>query len=172
MSPADLTAELEQLHAAAFGWALKLLWLGSDRAEDVLQASYLKLLDAARASKGRSSFRTFVLGVIARTAREARRRSALRRWLPLASLVLGPESGGRPPDLCDGARPGRGYDPAGARTRAAVGAPAQVLHLVFYEDLTIAEAAAVAGISVGTARTPLRARQGRAQEAAGEKNKK
>ena len=29
----------------------------------------------------------------------------------------------------------------------------QVLHLVFYEDLTIAEAAVVAGVSLGTAHT-------------------
>src|SRR5439155_896033 len=102
---------------------------------------------------GRSSFRTFVFGVIARTAREARRRAALRRWLPLASLLLGPEAvDGRP-------------DPAAALVRAdetarlvrALGRLSerqrQVLHLVFYEDLTIAEAAAVAGVSVGTART-------------------
>src|SRR6266487_259810 len=68
---------------------------GWDRtaAEDVLQASYLKLLDGRARFEGRSSFRTFVLGVIARTAREGRRRSALRRWLPLASWVREAEAG-------------------------------------------------------------------------------
>src|SRR5438552_6535022 len=97
MSPADLTAELEHLHAAAFGWALSCCGWDRTAAEDVLQASYLKLLDGRARFDGRSSFRTFVFGVIARTAREARRRSALRRWLPLASLVLGPEAvDGRP----------------------------------------------------------------------------
>ncbi len=153
MSPADLTAELEQLHAAAFGWALSCCGWDRTAAEDVLQASYLKLLDGRARFEGRSAFRTFVFGVIARTAREARRRSVLRRWLPLASLLLGPEEvDGRP-------------DPATALARADETAhlvrvlgrlPArqrQVLHLVFYEDLTIAEAAAVAGVSVGTART-------------------
>src|SRR2546427_828474 len=106
MSPADLTAELEQLHAAAFGWALSCCGWDRTAAEDVLQASYLKLLDGRARFEGRSSLRTFLLGVIARTAREARRRSALRRWLPLASLVLGPEAvDGRP-------------DPAMALTRA------------------------------------------------------
>jgi len=153
MSPADLTAELEHLHAAAFGWALSCCGWDRTTAEDVLQASYLKLLDGRARFEGRSSLRTFLLGVIARTAREARRRSALRRWLPLASLVLGPEAvDGRP-------------DPAMALTRAdetarlvrALGRLStrqrQVLHLVFYEDLTIAEAATVAGVSLGTART-------------------
>ena len=153
MSPADLTAKLEELHAAAFGWALSCCGWDRSAAEDVLQATYLKLLDGRARFDGRSSFRTFVFGVIARTAREARRRAALRRWLPLAALLLGPEA-------VDG-----GPDPAAALVRAdetarlvrALGRLSerqrQVLHLVFYEDLTIAEAAAVAGVSVGTART-------------------
>ena len=153
MSPADLTAELEHLHAAAFGWALSCCGWDRTSAEDVLQASYLKLLDGRARFDERSSFRTFVFGVIARTAREARRRSALRRWLPLASLVLGPEAvDGRPDPATTFARADetarlvRALGRLSARQR-------QVLHLVFYEDLTIAEAAAVAGVSVGTART-------------------
>src|SRR5207247_6634473 len=154
MSPADLTAKLEELHAAAFGWALSCCGWDRSAAEDVLQATYLKLLDGRARFDERSSFRTFVFGVIARTAREARRRAVLRRWLPLAALLLGPEAvDGRP-------------DPAAALVRAdetarlvrALGRVSeperQVLHLVFYEDLTIAEAAAVAGVSVGTRPTP------------------
>src|SRR5437667_94705 len=97
MSPADLTAKLEELHAAAFGWALSCCSWDRAAAEDVLQATYLKLLDGRARFDGRSTFRTFVFGVIARTAREARRRAALRRWLPLAALLLGPEAvDGRP----------------------------------------------------------------------------
>src|SRR2546426_1024762 len=92
MSPADLTATLEELHAAAFGWALSCCGWDRSAAEDVLQATYLKLLDGRARFDGRSTFRTFVFGVIARTAREARRRAALRRWLPLAALLLGPEA--------------------------------------------------------------------------------
>src|SRR5881296_531571 len=150
---ADLTAELEQLHAAAFGWALSCCGWDRSAAEDVLQASYLKLLDGRARFDGRSSLRTFVFGVIARTAREVRRRAALRRWLPLASLLLGPEPvDGRP----DPATALVGADET-ARLMRALGRLSarqrQVLHLVFYEDLTIAEAAAVAGVSLGTART-------------------
>ena len=43
---ADLTAELEELHAAAFGWALSCCGWDRSAAEDVLQATYLKLLRA------------------------------------------------------------------------------------------------------------------------------
>src|SRR2546430_1221925 len=87
MSPADLTAKLEELHAAAFGWALSCCGWDRSAAEDVLQATYLKLLDGRARFDGRSTFRTFVFGVIARTAREARRRAALRRWLPFAATI-------------------------------------------------------------------------------------
>src|SRR5437667_3140652 len=151
LSPAARTGTLEELHAAAFGWAMSCCGWDRTAAEDVLQATYLKLLDGRARFDGRSSFRTFVFGVIARSAREARRRAALRRWLPLASLLLGPEAvDGRP-------------DPAAALVRAdetarlvrALGRlwerRRQGLHLGFYVDLTIGEAPAVAGGSVGTA---------------------
>lgn len=151
MSPADLTPELEELHAAAFGWALSCCGWDRTVAEDVLQASYLKLLDGRARFDGRSSLRTFLFGVIARTAREVRRRAALGRWLPLASVLLGAEDG-RP----DPATAFDRDDETARLLRALARLPArqrQVLHLVFYEDLTIAEAAAIAGVSLGTART-------------------
>ena len=92
---ADLTAELEQLHTAAFGWALSCCGWDRSAAEDVLQATYLKLLDGRARFDGRSTFRTFVFGVIARTAREARRRAALRRWLPPRDRARRPPPRGR-----------------------------------------------------------------------------
>ncbi|HKW42000.1 MAG TPA: RNA polymerase sigma factor [Gemmatimonadales bacterium] len=153
MSPADHAPELERLHSAAFGWALSCCGWERTAAEDVLQASYLKLLDGRARFDGRSSFRTFLFGVIARTAREARRQATLRRWLPLAALLLGPEvTDGRPDPATALARD----DEAARLLRALARLPPrqrQVLHLVFYEDLSIAQAADVMGVSLGTART-------------------
>lgn len=150
MSPEALKHELECLHPAAFGWALACC--GGDRAgaEDALQASYLKILDGRARFDGRASFRTWVFAVVRRTAAEEWRRAALRRLLPLQAL--------------DGAATTR-TDPGAAlvrseTTRQLLGALAvlprrqrEVLHLVFYQDLTIAEVAEVLGVSLGTART-------------------
>jgi len=153
MSPEDLATQLEQLHAAAFGWALSCCGWDRTTAEDVLQASYLKILDGRARFGGRSSFRTWVFGVIGRTAREIRRRTALGRWLPLARLLFGPEGADGQPDAVtalahaeETARLVRALRRLPVRQR-------DVLHLVFYEDLTIAEAAAVLGVALGTART-------------------
>src|SRR5205807_4738589 len=52
MSPEALEQELDQLHPAAFGWALACCSGDRAAAEDALQASYLKVLDG-RASDGR-----------------------------------------------------------------------------------------------------------------------
>ncbi|MGH7568418.1 MAG: RNA polymerase sigma factor [Gemmatimonadales bacterium] len=141
----DLEKELERLHPAAFGWALSCCAGDRRVAEDALQASYLKILDGRARFDGRSSFRTWVFGVVRRTAAEERRRARIRWWLtwsldnppdPETALVrsettrqLATALGGLP-----------------ARQRA-------VLHLVFYQELTIAEAAAVLGVALGTART-------------------
>ena len=153
MAPHDLAAQLEQLHTAAFGWALGCCGWDRPLAEDVLQASYLKILEGRARFEERSSFRTWVFGVIRRTAQEARRGTAFRRWVPLARLVLGPEQADGRPDpetaLAHAEETARLVDALGrlpARQR-------ETLHLVFYEDLTIAEAATVLGVTLGTART-------------------
>jgi len=150
MSPEALELELERLHPMALGWAIACC--GGDRhaAEDAMQATYLKILDGRARFEGRATFRTWLFAVVRRTAAEQRRRAALRRLLPLA--VLGATPDGRP-------------DPASAlasseatsRLVAALSglSPRQreVLHLVFYQDLTIGGAADVMGVSLGTART-------------------
>lgn len=143
------TSELERLHEGAFGWALGCC--GGDRvaAEEALQTSYLKILEGRARFDGRSSFRTWVFAVVRRTAAELRRRARISRWVPLLGI-----------EIAD-SRP----DPAAALARSestrALEAALQrlprrqreVLLLVFYQDLTIAEAADVMGVSVGTGRT-------------------
>lgn len=145
MSPDEIEAELERLHPAGFTWALCCAERNREEAEDVLQASYLKILDGAATFQGRSTFKTFLFGVIRRTAAEHRRRSALRRLFALRLRSLEPEPS----------------PPAGAEERATFLAALatlsrrqrEVLGLVFYEDLSIEEAAQTLGISVGSART-------------------
>ena len=153
MQRVDLEQELERLHPAAFGWALSCC--GGDRvaAEDALQATYLKILDGRARFEGRSSLRTWVFGVLRRTAAEERRRGRGWLWSPLSFLESHVAAGSD-----------RHHSDAGVlrseesrRLREALDTlPArqrEVLHLVFYQDLTIAEAAEVAGGGLGTART-------------------
>jgi RNA polymerase sigma factor (sigma-70 family) len=150
MSPEALELELEHLHAAAFGWALACCAGDRADAEDALQATYLKILDGRARFDGRATFRTWLFAVVRRTVAEQWRRGALRRLVSLAFLTATPD--GRPDPTVVLAR-----SEATSRLAAALNSlsPRQreVLHLVFYEDLTIAEAAVVVGVSLGTART-------------------
>src|SRR6058998_3749 len=144
MSPEALELELDRLHPAAFGWAMACCAGDRTAAEDALQASYLKILDGRARFAGRASFRTWLFAVVRNTAAE------LRRLLPLA--VLGETPDGRPDAATVLAR----ADATGRLVAALATLPRrqrEVLHLVFYQDLTITEAAEVAGVSLGTART-------------------
>ncbi len=152
MPPPDLERELDRTHAAAFGWALACC--GGDRvlAEDVLQTSYLKILDGRARFDGRSSFTTWLFGVVRWTAAEERRRARLHAWLPLGWLQIM-----QAPDGKQDAAAGVTRSEATRQLEQALATlprrQREVLHLVFYQDLTIAEAAAVLGVSLGTART-------------------
>jgi len=148
----DPAQQLEELHPASFGWALACCRWQREEAEEVLQATYLKVLDGRARFDGRSSFRTWLFAVIRRTAAERRRAGWVRRlaggrWLdgqPAPAPVPTPESAARDCELARALRRG---------LRALPGRQREVLHLVFYQELTIEAAARVLGISVGSART-------------------
>ena len=145
LPPDDVAKALERLHVAAFGWALHCCDGDRAAAEDALQASYLKVLDGRARFDGRAAFKTWLFGVVRRTAAEERRRRAVWRFLSLE--WLSPEAEAAPSEREDEA----------VRLRDALsrlpGRQREVLHLVFYQDLTIAEAGEVLGVSIGTART-------------------
>ncbi|HEU0037195.1 MAG TPA: sigma-70 family RNA polymerase sigma factor [Kofleriaceae bacterium] len=142
----DLRGELAALHDAAFAWAMCCCRFVRADAEDALHVAYVKVLDGRATFSGRSAFRTWLFGVIRRTAGEVRRRELARRLL-----------GGRrddaavprPDELVDAER-------ERARVRSVLCALStrqrEVLELVIHQALTLDEAAAVLGLSPGTAR--------------------
>jgi len=148
----DLETRLERFHPSSFGWALVCCRWDREEAQEVLQASYLKAIEGRARFNGHSSTRTWFFGVVRQTAIEQRRNHAvrshaLRRWLtgqPPAMPVPTPER------LSVEAE-------AQLRLRRLLGclSPRQreLLHLVFYQELTIEQAADVLRVSVGTART-------------------
>lgn len=117
-----------------------------------MQSTYLKVLDGAAIFDGRSSLRTWLFGVIRRTAAEQQRRQWMRRQLFdrwLASEPYTPSAPSPEGMACESERNRNLLRAvAGLSTRQR-----QVLHLVFYQDLTIEEASRVMNISLGTART-------------------
>ena len=149
----DIDAELAAHHAGAYGWALSCCRWDREEALDVLQTAYLQVLEGRARFAGRSSFRTWLFGVIRRTAAGQWRGAMLRRMVPLQLLGAASE----PRDGARGADAALIETEATRRLRDALARlPArqrEVLHLVFYQELTIEEAASVIGVSLGTART-------------------
>jgi RNA polymerase sigma-70 factor (ECF subfamily) len=150
MVDGDARRRLEQLHAASFAWSVTCCRGDAAEAEEVLQSAYVKVLDGRARFGGRSSFKTWFFAVVRKTALERWRRRRLRRALLLDRARAEPAAAA-PDPLAEAAGGERA-----ARVRAALGRLSrrqrQVLDLVFYQELTVAEAAAVLGISVGSAR--------------------
>jgi len=144
---------LESLHPDAFGWAVHCCGGDHSRAEDVLQNAYLKLASERATHAGSSSFKTWWFGVIRFTAHEEFRR--LRYRESLLGRLLNQFSGDHHDPRPSPARQIE-LDEQTLQLRAALAhLPArqsEVLHLVFYQDLTLSESAAVMKISLGSVR--------------------
>lgn len=141
-----LAEDLERLHASTFGWALACCRRDRSEAEDVLQQAYWKVLSGRARFDGHAPFRTWLFGVVRLTAMEH------RRWRFSRSREV---STAEPPDA-PASDPQVDGETARALASAVAGLPVrqrEVVHLVFYEGLTIAEAAEVLAVSLGTART-------------------
>lgn len=149
----ELASSLEPLHAEAFGWARHCCEGSHTEASDVLQNAYLKVIQGKAIWQGRANLKTWWFGVIRLSAKEERRRRRFRESLPgkvlrLCLLEVSPPLA--PPCRLE-------FDEAARQLRSCLARlparQAEILHLVFYQDLTLSEAAGIMGISIGSART-------------------
>ncbi|HEX9460789.1 MAG TPA: RNA polymerase sigma factor [Thermoanaerobaculia bacterium] len=150
MNRAELEQQLEELHPASFAWAMGCCGRDRGNAEEVLQETYLKILDGKARFDGRSALKTWLFAVIRRTA------AAHRRFGWLRALRFVAHDAG---DVADGGESAEQQlvhsERAAALLRAIRSlAPRQreVIELVFYHDMTIEQSAEVVGVSLGTAR--------------------
>jgi len=158
MDEIELKLQLERAHADCFGWAMACCGRDRDDAEEVLQTVYLTVLDGRARYDGRSTFRTWLFGVIRRTAASERRKAWLRGLLLEREVGIEKQGAGilapnpfAPPDAeveHESRRDGLSHALGRLAERQR-----EVLQLVFYHDLTVEEAAAVMHVSVGSART-------------------
>ena len=152
MDKADLHDELAKCHRDSYGWALLCCARQPAEAENVLQTAYLKILEGKARFDGKAAFKTWLFAVIRKTAIDLRRRETFRKLLLLKQQENRPYQGGS-----------GSVDEAIYQSEIQVifqqtltGLPKrqqEVLQLVFYHDLSLAEAATVMGVSTGAART-------------------
>ena len=141
-----LESMLESLHAASYGWALACTARDPSEAADVLQTAYVKVLGGTVRFEQRSSFKSWLFGVIRITALEHRRLRWFRRRRTESDAVDVPVAPSEPKVDRDTAEAlSRGLARLSDRQR-------EVLHLTFYEGLSISEAASVMSVALGTAR--------------------
>ena len=152
MDIAELKAELEKLHSASFGWALNCCRRDRSEAEEVLQTVYLKILEGKARYRGEASLKTWLFAVIRKTAIGEYRKSFLR------NLVFAGSSDQHQQDATSTDAPTVVFEKSETQKQFRLALsklpPRQreALHLVFYEDISLSEAADVMGISIGSAR--------------------
>jgi RNA polymerase sigma-70 factor (ECF subfamily) len=147
MEISALKAELEQLHTASFGWAMSCCRQNRADAEEVLQIVYLKILQGKAVYRGESKLQTWLFAVIRKTAITERRKQLFR--LVHSNAGAASEVSNEPESEFERSEMQQRFQGALAQLPAR---QRETLHLVFYQELSLSEAAAVMNVSVGSAR--------------------
>jgi RNA polymerase sigma factor (sigma-70 family) len=148
---ADMATQMAALHPQCFGWAMACCGRRREDAEDVLHDVYAQVLDNGLRFDGRSTLKTWLFGVIGRTAQARLRRDRVRELLGArhATRIDRPAPAASPDDRA------LANDRRERTLKALAQLPRrqrEVMLLVFYHDLTIEEAASVMRVSLGSAR--------------------
>ncbi len=146
----NLRTELERHHQASYGWALACSGRDRVRAEDVLQTVYVKVFEGRARYDGQAAFKTWLFAVIRKTAADAWRHHLLSaRWLVTQVESALPAFEEWVADADE--RAGR-LDRVRQMLAVLPARQRQVLHLVFYQELSLRETSVVMGVSIGSAR--------------------
>ena len=138
---------LEAIHSQLFGWALTRCGFDRSAAEDLMQEAYVAVLSGAARFDNKSALKTFLFGVVHNLARSRFRQISIRMRLVTSYAAESEECG--PSEI-------KADETESRQVWAAVESlPARqrdVTELVFCREMTIKEASAVMGVSVGTGR--------------------
>ena len=151
MDIAELKNELEKLHSASFGWAMSCCRRDHAEAEEVLQTVYLKIFEGKARYRGEASLKTWLFAVIRKTAIGEYRKRLVRNLVFIGGLDKRDDAATTEtaPVAFEKSELHKQFRVALAKLPPR---QREALHLVFYEDLSLSEAAAVMGISIGSAR--------------------
>jgi RNA polymerase sigma-70 factor (ECF subfamily) len=148
MEISELKAELEKLHQASFGWALSCCRHNHAEAEEVLQMVYLKILQGRACYRGEAKLQTWLFAVIRKTAVTEHRKQLLRTLKSITGMHSVTHTF-QPAAELERSEMQRRFQQALARLPAR---QRETMHLVFYQEMSLSEAAAVMNISIGSAR--------------------
>lgn len=150
MQSSVIRLKLEEYHKDCFGWALHCCNMNREMAREVLQASYLKMLEKQNTFREKSGFRTWAFVIIKNTAIDVLRKQQKRiRIIRNENQLTDTEYEATQETDLDNKLRRSFFNEALNRLSER---QRQILQLVFYHDLSLNESAEVLNISQGSVR--------------------
>ena len=138
---------LQDLHAGLYSWALSRCDYNHATAEDLMQQAYVEILSGRTRFDNKSALKTFVFGVVQNLARSQLRKIAIR-----LRIVRSHSADLRQDEFSEADESGDENEQIWQAVQSLPGRQRDITELVFCRDMTIEEASAVMGITVGTGR--------------------
>lgn len=149
-TPPPSRQALAALHDSAYRWALVCCGYREDWAREVMQMAYLEILAGRARFDGRANLKTWLFAVVRNTARRFAARE--RRRLAIQERLAGDSAH----EVNGDAAGTIGREQARTAISAALAALSprqrQIVELVYYHELSVAEAAEVMNVGIGSAR--------------------